>query len=331
MSSIREVALHARVSTMTVSRTLNHPEMVSPSTREQVLQAIRELGYVPNAMARSLTRGKTDVVALLLADIQNPFFTTLARGAEDEGEAEGYRLMLCNTDEREERERQYLEVLLSRQVDGVILASAGVAHVRRLVERGIPVVLVDRVLPGVEVDSVMIDVYQGGTLLARHLLEQGYRDIAFIGGSMEISTIEARVSGCRDALQAAGLPLRVHSGHLDRESGEQLVAHLCDEKHLPEALIAANNMVAVGAMVELRRRGIRVPDDMGLASIGELDLASLLDPFLTVILEPSYDVGRMAMKLLSERLAGYAGAPRHFLLPVELVPRRSTQGAHPKA
>lgn len=318
------MARRAGVSPMTVSRTLNQPEAVSPATRELVLAAVRELGYVPNAVARSLTRGRTDLAALVLPDIQNPFFTTLARGAEDAGLRHGYRLVLCNTDEQAERERDHLRALHSRQVDGVILASAGDSHAATLVERGIPVVLVDREVPGVETDSVLIDHYDGARQLVRHLVQGGYRRLALVGGRPGISSIEARLAGCRDALAEAGLPLEVEPGRLDRASGEAAAARLCDEGRLPEAIVAANNMVAVGVVVELRRRGLRVPHDVALACFGELELASLLDPFLTVVRDPAYEAGRLAMQMLCERLAGFGGPPRRSLLPVELVVRRST-------
>jgi LacI family transcriptional regulator len=310
---------------MTVSRTLNDPERVSAETRARVLSAVEELGYIPNAVARSLTQGRTHVVAIVVSDIQNPFFTTVSRGVEDVAQRHGYTLMLGNTDERPEKERQYLEVLVSRQVDGVILSTTGADNVQLLQERGIPVVLADRGIPGIEADSVVLDAYDGGRRIVEHLLEQGWRDVVFIGGIPGNSTVEARVAGCRDAMREAGLDLPVRLGRLDRASGEVLMAGLCDEHRVPEAIVAANNLVAVGAVIEVRRRGLRVPEDMGLACFGEIELASLLDPFLTVIREPAYEAGRVAMELLHERIAGSDAPPRHRVLPVELVPRRSTQ------
>lgn len=327
MVKIRDVARLAGVSAMTVSRTLNEPELVTPETRARVHSAVRELGYIPNRVARSLTQGRTDIIALVVSDIQNPFFTTVSRGAEDVAQRHGYTLMVGNTDERPEKERAYLEALVSRRVDGVILSTTGADHVRLLQQRGIPVVLVDRVIPGIEADSVILDAYSGGRQLARHLLEQGYREIMFIGGMPGNSTVEARLAGCRDALREAGLELAVRLGRLDRASGEDLMAAVCEEDRIPEAIVAANNLVGVGAMVELRRRRLRVPEDLALACFGEIELASLLDPFLTVIREPAYEAGRMAMELLHERIRGSKAQPHHAVLPVELVVRRSTRRA----
>jgi LacI family transcriptional regulator len=325
MVKIRDVARRAGVSAMTVSRTLNEPALVSPATRARVLHAVRELGYIPNAVARSLTQGRTDLIALVVSDIQNPFFTTVSRGAEDVAKLHGYTLILGNTDEQSEAEHKYLEVLVSRRVDGVLLSTTGADHVRLLQARGIPVVLIDRVIPGINVDAVILDAYDGGRQLATHLIGQGYREITFIGGMPGVSTMKARLAGCRDTLTAAGLELAVRRGRLDREGGEELMARLCDEESVPEAIVAANNLVAIGAVVEMRRRGLRVPEDVGLACFGEIEVASLLDPFLTVIREPAYDLGRQAMQLLHERIRGSDAQPHTRTLPVELVTRRSTR------
>lgn len=325
MAKIRDVARLAGVSAMTVSRTLNEPDLVTPATRERVMEAVRELGYIPNRVARSLTQGRTDIIALVVSDIQNPFFTTVSRGAEDVAQRHGYTLMVGNTDERPEKEREYLEALVSRRVDGVVLSTAGAEHLRLLQDRGMPVVLIDREVRGIKTDAVVLDAYDGGRQLAEHLIEQGYRRVMFIGGMPGNSTIDARLAGCRETLEAAGIELPSRHGRLDRSSGESLVNTLFEEGALPEVIIAANNLVAVGAMVELRRRGVRVPEEVGLACFGEIELASLLDPFLTVIREPAYEVGRVAMELLHERIRGVESEPRRRVLPVELVARRSTQ------
>ncbi|HEY8483320.1 MAG TPA: LacI family DNA-binding transcriptional regulator [Longimicrobiales bacterium] len=325
MPNIVDVAREAGVSPMTVSRALNRPGLVSPETRAKVLAAVERLGYVPNAVARSLVQGRTQMVALVLSDIQNPFFTAVSRGVEDVAHQYGYTLIVGNTDEQPEKERRYLDVLSSRRVDGVILSTSGADHIRLLRDRGIPVVLIDREIPGVEADVVVNDVYDGGRQLIAHLVERGYREIAFVGGPAGNSTLEQRLAGCRDAAREAGLSLSVHLGRFDRRSGEEIAASLCEAGALPEAIVAANNLVAVGVLVELRRRGLRVPDDVGLACFGEIELASLIDPFLTVVKEPEYQAGRLAMEMLHDRILGFDGAPRKQVLPVELVARRSTQ------
>lgn len=325
MANILDVARLAGVSPMTVSRSLNRPETVSGDTLARVLRAVTELGYVPNAAARSLVQGRTNVIALVLSDIRNPFFTDVARGVEDVAQAYGYTLMLGNTDERVAKERRYMEVFSAQRVDGMLLAPAGPEHVRLLQRRAIPFVLVDRTVAGLDVDSVVIDAYDGGRQLVAHLLAQGYRDLTFVGGPAGNSTLEARLAGCRDAVRAAGAPLAVHLGRFDRESGEAIAASLDEAGQLGEAIVAANNLVAVGVLVELRRRGVRVPEDVAVACFGEIELASLIDPFLTTIREPAYEAGRRAMEMLQERIAGSTAAPRHETLSVELMARRSTR------
>ncbi|MGH7576770.1 MAG: LacI family DNA-binding transcriptional regulator, partial [Longimicrobiales bacterium] len=190
-----------------------------------------------------------------------------------------------------------------------------------------PLVLVDRVISGIDADTVIHDAYDGGRQVVQHLLVQGYRDIMFIGGLPRNSTIEARLDGCRDAMREAGLSLSVRLGRLDQACGEEIIASVRAEERVPEAIVAANNLVAVGAMAEMRRQHLSVPDDVGLACFGDIELASLLDPFLTVITQPAYEIGRIAMQILYDRINGADDPPRRHVLPVQLIPRRSTRRA----
>ncbi|GAC1515875.1 MAG: LacI family DNA-binding transcriptional regulator [Gemmatimonadaceae bacterium] len=312
---------------MTVSRSLSNPELVHPETLAKVLEAVHILGYVPNAAARSLVQGRTSITALVVSDIRNPFFTDLARGVEDVAHRYGYTLMLGNTDESATKERRYLETLYAQRIAGIILATTDPEHVRLMQNRDIPLVLVDRTIAGERVDSVVSDAYDGGRKVIAHLLAQGYTNITFVGGPRGNSTLEARLAGCGDAMQDAGLPLVARPGRLDQASGEEIAAAIVAEQRIPSAIVAANNLVAVGVIVELRRHGVRVPDDVGLACFGELELASQLDPFLTTIREPAYETGRLAMEMLHERISGARVPPRQITLPVQLVVRRSTHGS----
>jgi DNA-binding LacI/PurR family transcriptional regulator/beta-lactamase class A len=244
---------------MTVSRSFNRPHMVRPETRARVLEVAREMGYTPNEAARSLVYGRTNTVALILPDIRNPFFTNVARGVHDVANGYGYTVVLGNTDERGEEERRYVDALSARRVDGVILSTSGDDSAGLLQQRQIPFVLFDRAIPGVDVDLVAADVYDGGRKLVTHLAEQGYRDVAFVGGPGGISTLERRLAGCRDAAAETGVRLSVHLGRFDTASGEEIVSRLCSEGAVPEAIVAANNLVGVGALIALRRCGLRVP------------------------------------------------------------------------
>ena len=326
MSTILDVARQASVSAMTVSRYFNQPERLAPATAERVREAIEQLQYVPNAAARSLISGRTKTIALILTDITNPFYTTIVRGVEDVAQQHDYTLILGNTDEELEKERAYIDVMISRRVDGVIIASSAGNnhHLQKLVRRDIPVVLIDRTVKDIDADVVRGDSYTGGKQLTEHFVNQGFRDIAFIGGFTGVSSLEERQAGYRFAMEAVGLKPRVYPGRTDRLSGEEITERLFTDGVLPEAILAANNYVAVGALVALRRLGLRVPEDIALATIDDIESAAAIYPFLTVAAQPAYDMGTKAMELLLDRIRGYAGPSRSKLLSVELIIRRSS-------
>ena len=326
MSTLIEVAKRAGVSAMTVSRFFNQPDALTPATRERVRQAVEESHFVPNAAARSLVRGSTNLVALILADVTNPFFMTLARGVEDAAQNAAYTLMLGNTDESLEKERRYLDVISSRRVDGVILSSApgNDHHLELLQRRKIPVVLIDRKLEEAEIDVVRGDTYNGGKNLVRHLVEQGYREIAFVGGFPGVSSLEDRLAGYTEAMKDAGLQPRSHLGRFDRASGEEIAEALIQEDQLPEAIVAANNLVAIGVMISLQRHGIEIPDRVALACFEDIGMASLVWPFLTVVEQPAYEMGKVAMEVLQDRMQGKNAHVIERVLPTKLIIRRST-------
>lgn len=326
MSNIIDVAKKAGVSTMTVSRYFNQPAKLAPATKQRVEEAVQALHYVPNAAARSLVQGKTNTVAAILADLTNPFFTTVARGIEDTAQQHGYTLFVGNTDDSLEKEQHYLDALVSRRVDGVLLSpSPGESHhLERVEQRGIPIVLIDRRLKGVKADVVRGDAYVGAVRLVEHFLEQGFRDIAFVGGQPGISSLDDRVSGYRNAMMDAGLEERVYLGAYHRSSGEQITDMLVEKDEVPEAMVAANNLVAVGVLVALRRHALRVPEDVALACFEDLEIAASMDPFLTVAEQPAYEMGRTAMEMLIARMQGRSGPPQEKVFPVELIIRRSS-------
>lgn len=311
---------------MTVSRYFNDPGMLSDETRSKVEDAIESHQYVPNAPARSLVKGKTKTLSLVVADVTNPFFTQIARAAEDTVQKREYTLMLGNTDETAEKERRYLRVLVSRRVDGVILSPAigESKHVEYLVQQDIPVVLIDRKVPGADVDTVVSDSYRGGYRLTNHLIDRGYRNIAFIGGEEGVSTLEERLDGYRTAMDEEGRTPTYQLGAYTRRSGEMMVEKLLQEQSRPNAIIAANNFVAIGAIQACRRHDINVPQDLALASIGDLGPTAKVKPFLTAIQHSVSEMGRIAAEMLLERIEGYEGPPREKKLPVTLKVRKST-------
>ena len=314
---------------MTVSRVINNSSYISPETRERVEQAIAELGYIPNTLARSLRFKQTKTIALVLADITNPFFTTITRGVEDTASEQGFSVMFCNTDESQSEEIGYLNVLLQKQVDGVLLvpASSTAESVSFIQDRGTPVVVLDRrVSPDVQVDVVRGDSEQGAYELVRYLLELGHRQIAVLNGPETISTAVDRVAGYRRALAEFGLGSSmecVFHGHYSQESGFQIAQKALAMRPRPTAIFAANNFIALGAYHALRQIGLRVPEDISIVAFDDLPL--VMEPFLTVVAQPAYEIGQQATELLLARLAGEGPTePQERVLPTHMLIRRSS-------
>src|SRR5450759_2619895 len=259
MSTISDVAKRAGVSTMTVSRVVNSTGYTSAETRARVATAIDELGYVPNALARQLRSKRTKTIALVVSDISNPFFTTIARGAEDVAARHGFSVMYCNTDESEKEEERYLLMLIERQVDGVLLVparSSGTSF-RLLQAHRMPVVVMDRRVAARNVDSVLCDSEAGAYALTRHLIDLGHRRIAVLTGRRNVSTSTDRVLGCRRALAEAGLALDddlvryggFNFGKLNQSDGHRMAeAVLAADGERATAIFAANNFIAFGVI-----------------------------------------------------------------------------------
>ncbi len=333
MSTISDVAKRAGVSTMTVSRVINNSGYISQEARDRVEKAIAELGYVPNALARSLRFKQTKTIALVLTDITNPFFTKLARGVEDAASEQGFSVVLCNTDESESEESEYLNVLLQKQVDGVLLVPAccSLESVTLLQSRNVPVVVLDRRIEGANVDTVRCDSEEGAQQLVRHLLSLGHRRIAALSGPKGISTSADRVAGYRQAMIAAGIPESEHLAYyagFTVEGGYETARQVLAIDRPPTALFAANNFIAMGAFRALREAGRRVPDDASLVAFDDIPVSFAPDPFLTVAAQPVYEMGKRATELLLTRLAGEGPAePQEVVFHTELILRRSTAPA----
>lgn len=336
MSTISDVAKRAGVSTMTVSRVVNGTGYTSAATRARVASAIDELGYVPNALARQLRSKRTKTIALVVSDISNPFFTTIARGAEDVAARHGFSVMYCNTDESEKEEEQYLLMLIERQVDGVLLVparSSGTSF-RLLQAHRMPVVVMDRRVAARNVDSVLCDSEAGAYALTRHLIDLGHRRIAVLTGRRNISTSTDRVLGCRRALEEAGLALDedlvryggFNFGKLNQADGHRMTGEvLAGAGERPTAIFAANNFIAFGAIRALREAGVRVPEDMSVVAFDDLPEDWVSEPFLTVAAQPAYEIGHRSATLLLGRISGDGDATgESVVLPFELIIRRSS-------
>ncbi len=331
MATIHDVAQRAGVSPITVSRVINHSGYASQETRERVEAAVAELGYVPNRLARSLRSKRTHTLALVLTDITNPFFTTVARGVEDTASDAGYTVIFCNTDESESEEKKYLQVLLQQQVDGILLVPAsGTSESIDLIQKQhTPVVVLDRRLPpDVDVDTVRCENEVGAYQLVRLLTELGHRQIAILSGPLGVSTAEDRLAGYRRALSESQLRVDeryVVYGSFNQVSGTEMMREILALEPRPTAVFAANNLISIGALQAIQNAGLHVPEDMALVTFDDLPPMLLTTPFFTVAAQPAYEMGRRATQLLLARLANTAPAPcQQIILPTELIMRRSS-------
>ncbi|MBP8257923.1 MAG: LacI family DNA-binding transcriptional regulator [Opitutaceae bacterium] len=331
MASLQEVARRAKVSIATVSRVLNKSDKVVAGTRAAVERALRELDYRPSRVARRLRKkdGRAHLVGLIIPDIQNPFYAELARGMEDAAYASEYALLLCNSDENVDKERFYLGVMQAESVDGIVLPPLSETDlaVEEVLGTGMPVVCVDRSLSRARTDLVEVDNYRGAYEAVTHLLDKGHRRIGLIEGRSQVSTNRERRRGYSDALAAAGIGSRedlIRAGDFRQESGRLLAGELLDMKRPPTALFILNNLMTVGALAAIHQRQLRVPQDIAVVGFDDLPWAESLDPPLTVVRQPAYDVGRQAMELLLRRIMEAGRPPVTVRLLPQLIVRRST-------
>jgi LacI family transcriptional regulator len=329
MPNIRDVAKLAGVAPITVSRVVNGADSVTEDTRQRVQQAIDQLHYVPNSLARSLRSRQSHTIALIVSDITNPFWTTVARGVEDTAAENDYRTILCNTDENPAKETNYLNLLVGRRVDGIIVAPATREKKRLSLLKQVQVscVLIDRRVEGFKADLVYGDSRTGARLLLDHLIELGHRRITLINGPSTISTAQDRADGYRESLEQHGLNVDeslIFQGEFKQESGYRLVkqALVCNPR--PTAIFAANNFIALGVLQALQEANLRVPEDIALVCIDDIPYLSAIDPFLTVAAQPAYEMGESAAQLLVERLTtNRTGKTREVVLAPQLIIRRS--------
>lgn len=329
--TIRDVAKMAGVAPITVSRVVNNTGYISAETRLRVEQAISTLNYIPNTLAQSLRFQRTDMVTLLVSDVTNTFWTTITRGVEDVCNAHSLNVILCNTDEKTEKLDRYIQLLLQRQTDGFIIApvSQDTSLIQSVVNNGVPVVLIDRLLQNLDVSVVYSDGESGAYRLVDHLIGLGHRQIVALVGNQQQSTSRQRVSGYCRALQDHGLPVQEHLiayGHYTQQGGYAATHQLMEQvSPMPTAIFAANNFIAMGVQKALAERGLKVPEDVSLVTFDD-DNPYDHNPFLTTALQDPYRLGQEAANLLLWQLQ-HDDAPQQaesVVLPVEIAIRRST-------
>jgi LacI family transcriptional regulator len=329
MTTIRDVAKSAGVSPITVSRVVNRLENVNPDTRARVEKAIEELGYVRNLAASSLRSKETYTLALILPDITNTFWTTVARGVEDAAQSDGYSVLLCNTDENPDKFTKYLNAVLQQRVDGVMVVPVrnDSLHLSRLGAMKVPTVVLDRRVPDWEGDSVYCDSIASAQALVQHLLTLGHTRIAIISGPATTSTAEDRVAGYCLALYKAGIEVDqglIWRGEYRASSGRAMTRELLASGANPTAILATNNAIAAGVLEELKNQGKNVPVDMALVCFDEVPEMERFFPFLTSVTQPAYDMGINATQMLLSRInANGPFRARQVVLPTRLILRYS--------
>ncbi|WES63031.1 LacI family DNA-binding transcriptional regulator [Microbacter sp. GSS18] len=334
-ASIRDVAMAAGVSVGTVSNVLNRPDAVSAAKAERVMNAINDLGYIRNDAARKLRAGVSTTVGFVVLSGQNPFFNEVVRGAEDEASQRGIAVLLGNTDEDVARERMYLDLFEEQQVRGVLIAPHGdvTARLRRLRDRGIPAVLVDRFSGDGRFSSVSVDNVAGGRAAAAHLIETGRRRLAFVGGPFDLHQVSDRLAGARAAVDNASepvslevIPTQATSVEEGVAAGRRILAR--PRREWPDALFAANDLVALGLLQSLVVGDrMLVPREMALIGFDDIAFAAAAAVPLSSLRQPSRMIGRTALRVLLEEAADLDSVPRQTVFQPEIVVRASTSPA----
>jgi LacI family transcriptional regulator len=330
MPTVLNVAKRAGVAPITVSRVINNSVHVSQATRERVKAAVKELGYVPNTLARGLRSKRTKTLALVVTDITNPYFTLMSRGVEDVAGNSDYTVVYCNTDESETKEEKYANILAQRQVDGVLLVPAGGNDktIKFLETNGINIVVLDRRVSGVKTDFVCSDSKDGANRLIKLLIGLGHKRIAIITGPKKVSTAVDRVTGYKQALTESGLiecGELIYYGSFNQQSGYELTKQMMAQSPRPTAIFGANNFIVLGIIKALSELQLKVPEDVSVVGFDDFPESMLVRPFFTAAIQPAYEMGRLATELLLKRLMGeLTGGFQRIILPIEIIERQSS-------
>jgi LacI family transcriptional regulator len=337
VATVTDVARAAGVSVSTAARVLSGNGYASEGTRRVVLDAARDLGYVPNQIARSLRTKQTRLVGLLIGDVENTFYSVIARNVESATKDAGYHVVLCNSDDDPKVEREYLQLLEGMHVDALIVTptSKNRRHLARFIQEGIVVVQVDRRIDGLPADAVLVDNEAGAASAVSHLLEAGHTRIGILTGELEVSTASERLAGYERALREHGLAIRptlVRSGSFHREHAIEDATALIQAKPAPTAIFAANNILAEATLIALDQQRLRVPRDVSVVAFDDLQWMSMVEPPLTTIRQPVADMARSAAELALRRLReGFEGRPNAVVFRTELLERGSVASPRKQA
>lgn len=308
MSTIRDVASLAKVSVSTVSHVINGTRVVSDETRERVQHAVAALNFVPSALARGLKSNRTHTVGMLIPNNSNPYFAEIVRGIEDRCYESGFSVVLCNTDDDPVKQSTYVRLMAEKQVDGIIVVSSGtdpelIVELRKL---GMPQVIVDREIEDLAADLVEVNHEAGARLATEHLLSLGHRRIACIAGPQNLSPARQRLDGYRNALEASHIGVDtalVRTADFTSEGGHAATQSLLQLAKRPTAVVAGNDLMAVGAICAAAQHGLRIPEDLSVIGFDDIALANHTNPPLTTIAQPKHETGHLAADLLLTRIS----------------------------
>lgn len=324
--TIKDVAQVAGVSLKTVSRVINGDRGVSAETRQKVLATIEALGYRPNALARGLRAKRTYTIGVVIADITNSFYSAIVRGIEDEAFGRGYSVLVANADELLDKEKLYVRIFVEKQVDGLIVVPAvGSQRYLKNLLHHVPIVFVDRPPCDFAGPVVRVENEVGAWKLTRHLLDHGLTRIAFLSSDLRLPTVQERFAGFQKALHEAKvevLPELVKSGNKTPHDAYRVTSELLVLPQRPEAIFAANNLMVQGVLRAVKEKNLRVPQDIAVVGFDDFEMADIVQPHLTVVAQPAYDLGKTAAALLFAQIKG-TPPQGDVVLPVELVVRES--------
>ncbi|WP_191556942.1 LacI family DNA-binding transcriptional regulator [Metabacillus idriensis] len=302
-ATLKDVANLAGVSTATVSNVTNNTKFVSDDVKRKVLNAMETLNYRPNALAKSLRVQETKLIGVLISDITNPFFSKVVRGIEYEANKNGYNILLCNTESNAVKEQEYLDILIGKRIDGLIISSSGnkEEYIKHLESANIPIVFLNRSPESALMKTVMTNNIRGSYLAAEHLINHGYEKISIISGPQTYSTGRDRLIGYKRAMEDYGLPIDeelIKIGNFDIKSGYDLMKELINSGERTDACFIANNSMTLGAYKYIKETNLKIGQDLAIVGYDESDWADIVEPPLSTISQPAYEQGTQAAELV---------------------------------
>ena len=328
MATVTDVAKRAGVSVSTAARVLSGHGYASDRTRRIVMKAAKELGYVPNQVARSLRTRQTRMIGLLIGDVENYFYSAIAKNVESVAKGAGYHVVLCNSDDNPENEREYLKLLEAMRVDALILTptSTNRRYLSRLMEKDVVIVQMDRRVEGLPADAIVVDNEAGAADAVGCLIDAGHTQIGILTGELDLATASQRLAGYERALGEHGIPVQqglVRTGSFHRDHAVEDAMELIRARPMPTAIFAANNILAEATVLALDQLNLHIPRDVSVVAFDDVQWMSMTEPPLTTVRQPVADMARTAAELALRRLREGQGQPSSMVFGTELIRRAS--------